>query len=205
MAIVGESGSGKTTLMNLISGLLLPKKGKITFDGISLVELNRKSLQSRIGYITQEPVIFNDTVFNNVSFWDEDTPENRIKCREALRKAAVLDFIDSLKNKEDESLGNNGILVSGGQKQRIAIARELYKEVDFLLMDEATSALDTEAEKIIQKNIDDLKGQITIIIIAHRLSTVRNADNILLLKDGIIEQQGSFKELVIKSPRFKKW
>tara|TARA_R110001592_G_scaffold105385_3_gene296339 strand:+ start:111212 stop:113017 length:1806 start_codon:yes stop_codon:yes gene_type:complete len=204
MAIVGESGSGKTTLMNLISGLLLPDKGYITIDGISIADLNRESLQSRIGYITQEPVIFNDTVFNNVTFWDKDTPENRGKCREALRKASVLDFIDKLENKENESLGNNGIIVSGGQKQRIAIARELYKQVDFLLMDEATSALDSEVEKNIQMNIDALKGKITIIIIAHRLSTVRNADNILLLREGMLEQQGTFSELVTSSPQFKK-
>ena len=190
--------------MNLISGLLLPMNGDITIDGVSISDLYRESLQSRIGYITQEPVIFNDSVFNNVTFWDKDTPENRRKCREALRKASILEFIDQLENKEDESLGNNGIVVSGGQKQRISIARELYKEVDFLLMDEATSALDSEAEKIIQKNIDALKGKLTIIIVAHRLSTVRNADNILLLKGGQIQKQGTFEELATNSKKKKK-
>jgi subfamily B ATP-binding cassette protein MsbA len=121
-----------------------------------------------------------------------------------LHKAAVLDFVNSLENKADSRLGNNGIMVSGGQKQRISIARELYKGIDILLMDEATSALDSETELGIQDNIDKLRGLVTIIIIAHRLSTIKNAGAILLLKNGRIQASGDFKEMEANSKGFKK-
>lgn len=204
LALVGESGSGKTSLMNLMAGLVLPDKGEILVDGYSMKDLDRNSLQHRIGYITQEPVIFSDTVFNNVTFWDADTPENRQRCQAALEKAAVWAFVEGLPDQTNSLLGTNGIMVSGGQKQRISIARELYKEVDFLLMDEATSALDSETEKVIQENIEALKGQYTIVIIAHRLSTVKNADHILLLQAGHIQQAGTFQDLFEHSGSFKK-
>jgi ABC-type multidrug transport system fused ATPase/permease subunit len=204
LALVGESGSGKTSLMNLMAGLALPDRGQLLIDGMDMAELDRRSFQRRIGYITQEPVIFNDTVFNNVTFWDVDNTDNRARCIEALKKAAVWNFVKALPQKEDSKLGNNGIMVSGGQKQRISIARELYKEVDFLLMDEATSALDSETEQVIQENIEALKGQYTIVIIAHRLSTVRNVDQILVLKEGEIVQKGSFAELISGSSVFQK-
>ena len=204
LALVGESGSGKTTLINLMAGLALPDIGEILVDGVSMSALNRNSLQRRIGYITQEPVIFSDTVFNNVTFWDADTAENRKRCQTALEKAAVWTFIAGLPDQADSLLGTNGIMVSGGQKQRISIARELYKEVDILLMDEATSALDSETERMIQENIEALKGQYTIVIIAHRLSTVKNADHILLLQAGRIQQAGNFQELFEHSGSFKK-
>ncbi|WP_244948062.1 ABC transporter ATP-binding protein [Cyclobacterium qasimii] len=204
IAIVGESGSGKSTLMNILAGLFLPDSGLITLDGINMKEIDRNHFQKKIGYITQEPVIFDDTIYNNVSFWDKDTDENRKKCKEALNKASVLEFVESLENKEDSRLGNNGVMVSGGQKQRISIARELYKGIDLLLMDEATSALDSETELGIQENIDKLRGQVTIIIIAHRLSTIKNADRILLLKDGEIQASGDFEELEKHSIGFKK-
>ena len=126
------------------------------------------------------------------------------KCKEALNKASVLEFVESLENKENSRLGNNGVMVSGGQKQRISIARELYKGIDLLLMDEATSALDSETELGIQENIDKLRGQVTIIIIAHRLSTIKNADRILLLKDAEIQASGDFEELENNSIAFKK-
>ncbi|WP_158860491.1 ABC transporter ATP-binding protein [Lunatibacter salilacus] len=204
LALVGESGSGKTSLMNLMAGLALPDKGEILVDGVAMRELDRNSLQRQIGYITQEPVIFSDTVYNNVTFWDADTPENRQRCQAALEKAAVWAFVEGLPDQTNSLLGTNGIMVSGGQKQRISIARELYKEVDFLLMDEATSALDSETERVIQENIEALKGQYTIVIIAHRLSTVKNADHILLLQAGRIQQAGTFQDLFEHSGSFKK-
>src|SRR5690606_33458139 len=119
--------------------------------------------QSKIGYITQEPVIFNDTLFNNVTFWDKKNNENLAKFRECIEKASFSEFIEGVVQPEDIPLGNNGVLVSGGQKQRIAIARELYKEVDLLVMDEATSALDSATEKEIQNYFEKLRGQFTII------------------------------------------
>jgi len=204
LALVGESGSGKTSLMNLMAGLALPDQGNILVDGQSISEIDRRTFQRRIGYITQEPVIFSDTIFNNVTFWDQPTPENKARFFDALRKAAVYDFVMGLAEQEQSPLGSNGIMVSGGQKQRLSIARELYKEVDILLMDEATSALDSETEKAIQENIEALKGQYTIVIIAHRLSTVKNADSIMLLKKGRIDRMGRFEELVQQSESFKR-
>jgi subfamily B ATP-binding cassette protein MsbA len=204
LALVGESGSGKTTLMNLMASLCLPDQGDIRIDGQSIKDIDRRNLQSRIGYITQEPVIFSDSIFNNVTFWDRPTPDNKARFFEALRKAAVDDFVLGLPKQEQSLLGNNGILISGGQKQRLSIARELYKEVDFLLMDEATSALDSETERSIQENMEALKGQYTIVLIAHRLSTVKNADWIVLLKNGRMEQMGTFEQMVNGSSSFKK-
>jgi ABC-type multidrug transport system fused ATPase/permease subunit len=204
IAFVGESGSGKTTLVNLICALLPPSSGEILVDGTSLKKLQRNAFQKRIGYITQEPVIFNDTIFNNVTFWDEHTLENEQKFINALQKASVYHFVKEQPLGLDTVLGNNGINLSGGQKQRISIARELYKDIDILIMDEATSALDSETEKIIQENIDALKGKYTIMIVAHRLSTIKNADSIVLMDKGRIIEQDNFEALVKRIPRFKK-
>ena len=204
IAIVGESGSGKTTLLNIVTGLLSPTKGKLLIDDEDLEEFNRETFQLRLGYITQEPVIFSDTIFNNVSFWDEPTEKNKARFIEALKQASIYDLVMSQPLQGDALLGSNGINISGGQKQRLSIARELYKEVDFLFMDEATSALDSETERDIQENIEKLKGRYTIIIIAHRLSTIKNADRIILLNKGKIEQVGSFEELLRTSTSFKK-
>lgn len=204
IAFVGESGSGKTTLVNLICALLPPSNGDILVDGTSLQNLQRTAFQKRIGYITQEAVIFNDTIFNNITFWAERTPETEQKCKEALLKASVLQFVSEQPHGVDTALGNNGINLSGGQKQRISIARELYKDIDILIMDEATSALDSETEKLIQENIDALKGQYTILIVAHRLSTIKNADSIVLMDKGRIIEQGGFEALVERVPRFRK-
>ncbi len=204
VAIVGESGSGKTTLINLLSGLQTPSTGQVIIDDYNLNELNTHTYQNRTGYITQEPVIFNDTIFNNVTFWDKKNDFNLIRFYSALKRASIDTFVKTQPNQEDELLGNNGINISGGQKQRLSIARELYKEVDILFMDEATSALDSETEKAIQENIDTLKGELTIIIIAHRLSTIRNADRIVMLNNGRIEHVGSFEDLRSASPNFKR-
>ncbi|EHQ01401.1 ABC transporter ATP-binding protein [Gillisia limnaea] len=202
IAIIGESGSGKSTLMNILSGLLIPSNGQLLIDGIDISELDINSYRKRIGYIAQEAPIFNDTIFNNVTFWSEKSSDNLQKFHEAIRKASLSEFVNSLDDKEDEYLGNNGINISGGQKQRLSIARELYKDVDFLFMDEATSALDGETEAAIQSNIDLLKGRYTILMIAHRLSTIKNADKIILLKNGKIEAFGTFEELLKTSPTF---
>ncbi|MBS1741842.1 MAG: ABC transporter ATP-binding protein [Bacteroidetes bacterium] len=204
LAIVGESGSGKTTFINVLTGLLSPTKGTVTIDGEDLESLDKESFQKRIGYITQEPVIFNDSIFNNVTFWDEPTEANKAKFTAALKKASIYEMVMNQPLKGDALLGSNGINVSGGQKQRLSIARELYKEVDFLFMDEATSALDSETEKEIQENIEQLKGKYTIIIIAHRLSTIKDADRIVLLNKGEIDRTGSFEELIGSSASFKK-
>ncbi len=203
-AFVGESGSGKTTLVNLISGLLPISAGSLKVDGVDIAQINKASFQKRIGYIAQEPVVFNDTIFNNVTFWDEPTDENLTRFNHAIRQASIYEFVNSLTEKENTLLGNNGVNLSGGQKQRISIARELYKEIDILILDEATSALDSETEKEIQYNIEKLRGEYTILIIAHRLSTIRNVDEVFLMNKGRLEGQGSFDKLIHTSERFKR-
>jgi ABC-type multidrug transport system fused ATPase/permease subunit len=204
IAFVGESGSGKTTIVNILAGLMPVENGTFSIDGKNsrLIDINQ--YQQRIGYITQEPVIFNDTIFDNVTFWSERTPENEVRFWNALRKASIDKFVLELPEKENSMLGNNGILVSGGQKQRISIARELFKTVDILIMDEATSALDSETERAIQNNIDLLKGQYTILIVAHRLATIKGADRVVLLNRGKIECVGSFESLKKTSKIFEK-
>jgi ABC-type multidrug transport system fused ATPase/permease subunit len=184
IAFIGESGSGKTTLVNIISGLLLPTSGSYTIDSINILDINRKTFQNKIGYITQETVIFDDTLFNNVTMWDKKTKENIDKFNTSIKKACLESFINSETQGHDLILGINGVNLSGGQKQRISIARELYREVEILILDEATSALDTDTEKNIQENIDLIKGQFTTIVIAHRLSTIKNVDKVYQLKEG---------------------
>ncbi|WP_298148585.1 ABC transporter ATP-binding protein [Flavobacterium sp.] len=204
IALVGESGSGKTTLVNLLVGLIQPTSGKILLDELSLSEINKHAFQQKVGYITQDPVIFNDTIFNNVTFWDPPTEQNKERFYRALEQSSAADFVASLPGKENEMLGNAGINLSGGQKQRLSIARELYKDINLLVLDEATSALDSETEQNIQKNIDALKGKYTVVIIAHRLSTVRSADIVCFLKNGKIEATGSFEELTNTNADFQR-
>jgi len=204
LGFVGESGSGKTTLVNILAGLLRVEKGDYFINGVNSKEMDLKYLQNKLGYITQDSVIFNDTIFNNVTFWAEKNEANLNKFLKVIKKASLLDYLESLHQKENEVLGSNGINLSGGQKQRICIARELYKEVEILILDEATSALDSETEQAIQKNIDDLKGEYTILIIAHRIPTVKNANRIVVMKSGEITEIGTFSELIRESTYFKK-
>lgn len=203
LAIVGESGAGKSTLMNVISGLLMPTDGHMLIDGKSIKEMNLSTYKKHLGYIVQDATIFSDTIYNNISFWAPKTEENYQRFLKAAKQAAILDFINSLPKAEETELGSNGINISGGQKQRISIARELFKEVSFLFMDEATSSLDGETESVIQQNIYKLKGHYTIIIIAHRLATIKNADRIILMKHGKIQEIGTFDSLMNKSDEFR--
>lgn len=204
IALIGESGSGKTTVANMIAGLIEPKSGEISIDNIPLQQFNLDKYRSKIGYISQESVIFNDTIFNNITFWAEPTPANISRFNEILSMASLEDFVKTQPEKEFTKLGDNGILISGGQKQRISIARELYKETQILIFDEATSALDSETEKMIQENIERLHGYYTMIIIAHRLSTIKDADIIYLLEKGKVSASGTFAEMIESSSRFKK-
>lgn len=204
VAFVGESGSGKTSLANIIIGLFPPTKGEIFINHHSFSELDLLDYRSRIGYISQESVIFNDTIFNNVTFFDKPDEQNYQRFQHVVELSSLTQFVDSLPNKEQSILGDNGILISGGQRQRISIARELYKQCELLVLDEATSALDSETENIIKENIEKLKGNYTIIIIAHRLSTIKNADVIYFFKDKTIAEKGTFGELMETSEHFKK-
>lgn len=204
VAFVGESGSGKTTLVNIVCGLLPVEEGAYFINGNKIEDIDKRALQKKIGYITQDPVIFNDTLYNNVTFWADRNRKNEEKFWRAVEQAAIVEYIQELPEKEDAILGNNGINLSGGQRQRISIARELFKQVEILILDEATSALDSETEKAIQQNIDELKGDYTMLIVAHRISTIKNADRIVVMKKGEISKIGSFSNLVEESKYFQK-
>ena len=202
IAFVGRSGSGKSTLVNLVCGLLKFESGSINIDGIDFSKINLEKWRNKIGYITQESVIFNDNILNNITLWNykEDQDEQR------LMNAIKMSHLDSMiKSKIDLQnwVGDRGVSLSGGQKQRIAIARELYKEPLIMILDEATSALDSETEKYIQESIDALKGKITVLIIAHRFSTIRNADYIYVMDHGKIIEEGTYDNLIIDGKYFK--
>jgi len=204
VAFVGESGSGKTTMVNVLVGLLPLRDGTYYINGENSEKLDIPRFQQKVGYITQDPVIFNDSIFNNVTFWDDPSDKNIDRFNKALRQAAIYDYVVEQTKGRDQVLGNNGINLSGGQRQRISIARELYKDIELLVLDEATSALDSETEKAIQENIDALQGQYTILMIAHRISTVKNADKIFVMNRGKILDSGSYKELLQSSKYFKR-
>lgn len=203
VAFVGESGSGKTTLINILVGLLPVPSNSFFIDAIDKNTYDITSFQKKIGYVTQEPIIFNDTIFNNITFWAEPTNCNKEKFWSSVYNSSLYEFIMKSPEKEQTILGANGINLSGGQKQRIAIARELFKDIDILILDEATSSLDTETEYFIKDSIDAFKGRFTIIIIAHRLSTIRNADKIFLFNRGEIVESGSFDHLNQNNPIFR--
>ena len=201
VAFVGVSGAGKTTLATMLTGILRPTSGDISIGGVPYSRIDQRRLREGIGYVTQESIIFNDTVRNNVSLWDEDEKslENVIP---AARTAHASEFIEDLPDGYDTLLGDNGMKISGGQRQRVAIARELYKNARILIFDEGTSALDTESERIIQENVDELRHNTTLILIAHRLSTVRNSDMIFVLDGGRVIEQGTYEYLCALGGRF---
>ena len=202
VAIVGESGSGKTTLVDLITLLNQTSRGELLIDGISSKEIDKEIWRNQIGYISQDTVIFDDTIKNNITMWSEDSNNTIEKLNEVAEQANILDFINSLQNGFDTKVGDRGIQLSGGQKQRIFIARELYRKPSTLILDEATSALDSKAESKIQKSIENIKGELTIIIIAHRISTIRKVDKIFMLQNGNIIKAGSFHEMKENSKPF---
>jgi subfamily B ATP-binding cassette protein MsbA len=185
-------------------GLIQPDSGTVLIDNTPLPKFRLETYRSKLGYISQDSVIFNDTIFNNVTFWAEPTPEVYKRFWEVINMASLKEFVESKPDKELTKLGDNGILISGGQKQRISIAREMFKKVEILVLDEATSALDSETELFIQENIEKLHGQFTIVVIAHRLSTIKNVDNIFLLENGRVVTSGDFDSMVKNSEKFKR-
>ena len=201
VAFVGASGAGKTTLVTLLTGVLRPTCGVISIGDVPYDHIHQVKLREGIGYVTQETVIFNDTVRHNVSLWNEreDSLDGVVP---ATRMAYAAEFIEEMPDGFDTLLGDNGVRISGGQRQRIAIAREIYKEPCVLIFDEGTSALDSESERIIHENIDRLRGSTTLVLIAHRLSTVRDSDMIFVLEDGRIAEQGTYDYLYSAGGRF---
>lgn len=198
IGIVGRSGSGKTTLLDLLTGLITPTSGKIKIDGVDYHSIDKKKLRNLFGYITQEPVMFNDTIYNNITLWDsnqlKDAEMERVKC--AVYSGHVAEFIKDAGKGFDEIIGDKGVRLSGGQKQRIGISREIYRDKDILVLDEATASLDSESEVLIQSSIQNLSSQKTMIIVAHRLSTLRFCDIIIVLDNGEIIESGSWDGLM---------
>lgn len=197
IAFIGESGSGKTTLADIITLTHKYNSGNMYIDGISANKIKKSSWSSQIGYVSQETLIFDDTIANNISMWKDDIQDADVlkKIRDAAEQANILDFIDTLEDGFNTKVGDRGILLSGGQKQRIFIARELYRNPNLLILDEATSALDSESEIKIKESIESLNGKITVIIIAHRISTIKNVDKIYIMENGKIIESGKFEEL----------
>jgi subfamily B ATP-binding cassette protein MsbA len=192
VAIVGKSGSGKTTLVNLLPRFYDITEGKLLIDGFVVDDYTLKSLRNNISLVTQEVILFNDTIFNNVAYG----PFSEEEILKAISAANMDEFVGKLPDGLQTKVGDEGVLLSGGQRQRIAIARALLKDAPILIMDEATSALDTESERYIQNALEKLMQNRTTLVIAHRLSTVEKADRIVVLADGEIVESGSHKELI---------
>jgi ATP-binding cassette, subfamily B, bacterial MsbA len=193
IALVGHSGSGKSTIGDLVPRFYDVQEGSLTIDGKDVKQINLDDLRDKIGIVTQEAIIFNDTVAANIIMGQPVDKEN---LKRAADTANATEFINNLENGFDTALGDRGSRLSGGQKQRLAIARAIYKNPPILILDEATSALDTESEKLVQDALDKLMQNRTSIVIAHRLSTVRHADEIIVLKQGEIVERGTHEELM---------
>ena len=197
VAIVGGSGAGKTSLVDLITLTNQPDNGQLQIDDVLHSLIKKSTWRNQIGYVSQDTIIFDDTIANNISMWDSKSEKENLvnDLKNAAKQANIIDFIESLPEGFNTIVGDRGILLSGGQKQRIFIARELYRKPNLLILDEATSALDSESEKSIQDSVDLLKGNITVIIIAHRLSTIKNVDRIFIMEKGKIIETGTYNEL----------
>ena len=201
-ALVGLSGGGKSTILNLIPRFYNLKEGEINIDNQNINYVQLKSLREKISLVSQDIVLFDDTIKANISFGNISATEEEII--EAAKKAAAHEFIESLKDGYDTVIGEAGIKLSGGQKQRLSIARAILKNSPIILLDEATSALDTESESQVQKAIENLISDKTTIIIAHRLSTIKNVNKIFVIDNGRVAEQGSHEELISNSIIYKK-
>ncbi len=200
LGIAGSSGAGKTTLVDLILGLLVPSEGSIRLDGVDLEDV-LMDWRSRVGYVPQDVSLFDGTVAQNVALtWGADV--DREKVREALERAQLWDTIAQRPGGMDAPIGDRGMALSGGQRQRLGIARALYGDPLVLVMDEATSALDTKTESDVAFAIRNLRGQVTIVSVAHRLSTIRDSDQVVFMRDGTILANGTFDEVVAAVPDF---
>lgn len=200
VALVGQSGSGKTTIANLIPRFYDLEEGSITIDGINIKNLTLDSLRGLIGMVTQDSILFNDTVESNIVFGDEKVDQKKLE--NAAKIANAHQFITQLENGYQTNIGDGGNKLSGGQKQRLSIARAVYKNPPLLILDEATSALDTESEKLVQEALNNLMKNRTSVVIAHRLSTIQHADNIVVLHNGKIVEVGNHQALMEKKGRY---
>ena len=193
-ALVGQSGAGKSTIINLIPRFYDPQVGTIKIDGQNLKNIKLNSLRKHIALVSQDIVLFDDTIKNNISYAKPNASEDEII--NACKFAAADEFINKLPDKYESNVGENGVKLSGGQKQRLSIARAIIKNSPIILLDEATSSLDAESETIVQNAINNLIKDRTTIVIAHRLSTIHNADNIFVFKNGGILNSGNHEYLM---------
>ena len=201
IALVGSSGSGKTTIANLLNGFFNANSGNIIIDGINITDIKRESLYKNISIVTQESILFNDTIFNNIKIGNLDS--NREDIINAAKEANAHDFIKDQVNGYDTVIGDYGNKLSGGQKQRLTIARAMLKSPSILILDEATSSLDSESEKKIQDAINKLMYGKTSLIIAHKFSTIKKCDKIILIDKGRIVAQGTHDELINSNSLYK--
>jgi len=201
VAIVGSSGAGKTTLVDLIPRFYDPQAGAVLIDGVDVREVTIASLRAQIGIVSQHTVLFNDTVRNNIAYGMQGAPMGQVV--EAARRANAHAFIERMPDRYDTVVGEQGLRLSGGERQRLAIARALLKDAPLLILDEATSALDTESEHVVQEALDALMRGRTTFVIAHRLSTVRNADVIFVVEEGSIVERGRHEELLSRESRYR--
>ncbi len=202
VALVGQSGSGKSTLANLVTRFYDVNQGEVTIDGTNIRNITKKSLRSLMGLVTQDSILFNDSVRNNISLAKEDASLDEIVA--AAKVANAHDFIMELPHGYDTNIGDSGNKLSGGQKQRLSIARAVLKNPPIMVLDEATSALDTESERLVQDALENMMKDRTSIVIAHRLSTIQNADTIVVINKGEIVEQGTHEELMRSKKGYKK-
>jgi subfamily B ATP-binding cassette protein MsbA len=202
LAVVGSSGAGKSTLVSLIPRFFDVTTGKITIDGHDLRDVSVASIRSQIGVVTQETVLFNDTLRNNIAYGQPGIPQKQVEA--AARAALAHDFIMELPNGYETVIGEKGVRLSGGERQRIAIARALLKNAPILILDEATSALDSESEALVQSALQNLMAGRTVVVIAHRLSTVRRADRIAVIENGTIADIGTHDQLMQKLGTYRR-
>jgi len=197
VALIGESGSGKSTVTDLILGLQVPDSGLVLLDGVPLGQWKQNSFRERIGYVPQDPLLFHTSIRNNLLWSYEQGSEKELW--EALRLANAAGFVNELPEGIDTFVGDRGVRLSGGQRQRIALARALLRKPDLLILDEATSALDSESEQLIQNSIEQVAQHTTILVVAHRMSTVAKADHVYVLRQGSIVEEGPFAALSTKT------
>ena len=182
VGIIGKSGSGKSTLIDLLTGLIVPNSGEIKVDDIS-IHKNIKDWQKKIGYVSQNSFLLDASIIENVAFGEERDKINLDKVKKALKDAQILDYVENLDKSLDTLIGENGLQLSGGQRQRISIARELYRDPEFLILDEATNALDEETENQFLEFLDNLKGKVTVLISSHRKNSFKKCDKIITLTE----------------------